>query len=220
MSEISIKNDMPPILIGLGGHGAVVKEVLRLLERPAFGYCERVAKPRFADGLLYLGSEDGKAATEALTVHPFITSIGNNGIRSAVTLKLISRGAEPYGQIIHPRATVCRSARIGSGTQVLGNALVSTGVRIGDAAIINSGTIVEHDSVVGDYCHVSPGAVLTADVVLGKGVLIGANATVIPGVKIGDWAVVGAGAVVIEDVPAGATVVGNPAIVIKTREAK
>jgi 2,3,4,5-tetrahydropyridine-2-carboxylate N-succinyltransferase/tetrahydrodipicolinate N-acetyltransferase len=40
---------------------------------------------------------------------------------------------------------------------------------------------------------------------------------VINGVEIGANAIVGAGAVVIKDVPAGATVVGNPARVIKTQ---
>ena len=43
--------------------------------------------------------------------------------------------------------------------------------------------------------------------------------TAIPGqgVEIGEWSVVGAGAVVVGDVPAGVTVVGVPAKILKER---
>lgn len=50
------------------------------------------------------------------------------------------------------------------------------------------------------------------------GASIGAGAVIMCGITIGEWAMVGAGAVVIEDVPTGATVVGNPARIIKTKD--
>jgi putative colanic acid biosynthesis acetyltransferase WcaB len=51
--------------------------------------------------------------------------------------------------------------------------------------------------------------------VIGDGVDIGANVVILGGVGIGDGATIGAGSVVVKDVPAGATVAGNPARVIK-----
>ena len=51
--------------------------------------------------------------------------------------------------------------------------------------------------------------------VIGDNVFIGAGARILGEIKVGDGAVIGANAVVIEDVPAGATVVGIPAKVIK-----
>ena len=46
---------------------------------------------------------------------------------------------------------------------------------------------------------------------------IGSGAVIMPGVRIGRSAKIGAGAVVIKDVPAGETVVGVPAVLIKAR---
>ena len=51
-----------------------------------------------------------------------------------------------------------------------------------------------------------------------KGAQIGIGARVIPGITIGENAIVGAGTVVIDDVPDGATVVGNPGVIIKINE--
>lgn len=54
---------------------------------------------------------------------------------------------------------------------------------------------------------------------IGEYVVIFANATICPGVTVGDYAVVGAGAVVTKDVPAYAVVYGNPARVVRYRQA-
>jgi serine O-acetyltransferase len=55
--------------------------------------------------------------------------------------------------------------------------------------------------------------------VLGDGVLVGAGATVLGAVTVGPRARIGAAAVVLHDVPAGATVVGSPARVVRGRSA-
>ncbi|MGH1484540.1 MAG: sugar O-acetyltransferase [Geminicoccales bacterium] len=50
---------------------------------------------------------------------------------------------------------------------------------------------------------------------IGHRVWIGGGAIILAGVTVGDDAIVGAGSVVTRDVPAGVTVVGNPARVMK-----
>ena len=54
--------------------------------------------------------------------------------------------------------------------------------------------------------------------ILGNNVTVYTGAIIIGGVTIGDDATIGAGAGVVKDVPAGATVVGNPARIIKQKE--
>lgn len=51
--------------------------------------------------------------------------------------------------------------------------------------------------------------------IFGGGVKIGAYAIILGDIEIGENAVIGAGAVVTKSIPAGATVVGNPARILK-----
>jgi acetyltransferase-like isoleucine patch superfamily enzyme len=48
-----------------------------------------------------------------------------------------------------------------------------------------------------------------------RGASVGSGATLLCGVTVGEHAIVGAGSVVTKDVPAGMTVAGNPARVLR-----
>jgi acetyltransferase-like isoleucine patch superfamily enzyme len=82
-----------------------------------------------------------------------------------------------------------------------------------------------------DHCIVGYDAVLlcheflqdeyrTGEVVVGERAMIGAKAVVLPGVEIGAGAQVAANSLVAEDVPAGATVAGVPATVVRDPRAE
>lgn len=118
--------------------------------------------------------------------------------------------------LVHPLASVCPTAFLGQGTQVLAGAVVAAGVVLGEACIINHHATADHECVLGDGAHLAPGAILCGCVRLGNNVMIGAGAVVLPRVTIGENTVVGAGAVVIGDLPAGVVVVGNPARIIRS----
>ncbi|SFU22215.1 sugar O-acetyltransferase [Mesorhizobium sp. YR577] len=108
-------------------------------------------------------------------------------------------------------------------------------ISLGDGAFINAGSVILDTApvrigagtllgpVVQIYCaehHKDAGKrraglEIARPVTIGEGVWIGGGAIILGGVTIGDEAIVGAGAVVTKDVPAGATVVGNPARVVR-----
>jgi sugar O-acyltransferase (sialic acid O-acetyltransferase NeuD family) len=117
--------------------------------------------------------------------------------------------------LVHPQASVCLTASLGAGTQVLAQAVVAAGARLGEACIINHHASVDHECVLGDGVHLAPSSTLCGCVSLGNNVMIGASAVVLPRVTIGENTVVGAGAVVTRDLRAGVVVVGNPARIIK-----
>jgi acetyltransferase-like isoleucine patch superfamily enzyme len=60
---------------------------------------------------------------------------------------------------------------------------------------------------------------LDRPVVIEDFVWVGANVTLVPGITVGEGSVIGAGSVVAKDVPRYAVVAGNPAKVIKYRDA-
>lgn len=143
-----------------------------------------------------------------------VIGVAKPAYRRMIWEKVTALGYESI-TLIHPSACIAHNVTIGSGTMILANAIVNVGAKIGKGVLINNGAIVEHDCVIGDFVHVASGARMAGRVEIGNGAFIGIGAIIIEFVKVGENAIVGAGAVVINGVPAGATVVGNPAKVIK-----
>lgn len=202
-------------LYGAGGHSKVITDILNSLGVEVIGMFDD--NPRDAkfkdmevrDGIRLLG--EGFPQLDA----PLIISVGNN-LRRAELAGLIDA---TYGTAIHGSAIVSAKATIGAGTVVLHGAIVQAGAQVGAHVLVNTAASIDHDNIIGDYAHISPHATLCGHVRVGEGTHIGAGAIAIPSIQIGKWCTVGAGAVVIKDIPDYATAVGNPARVIKFREA-
>lgn len=111
-----------------------------------------------------------------------------------------------------------------------------TQIEIHPGATISEGVFIDHGSglVIGETAIVEKGAMLYHGVTLGgtgkdkgkrhptirKGALISAHSQIIGPIEVGENAKVGAAAVVLADVPAGVTVVGVPAKVVRVHGQK
>jgi len=76
---------------------------------------------------------------------------------------------------------------------------------------LGAGVVLRHGVTLGTLGDDDDGVPPT----LGDRVSVGAGAIVLGPITVGDDAIIGAGAVVVADVPTGATVVGNPARVVR-----
>ena len=205
------------VIIGAGGHGKVVLDILRAAGRfNPIGYVD--ADTRLfgtkVGGLQVLGPNNVLPRLRQQGVAHAIVAIGDNRTRQRYVATLGGEGFELVSAI-HPSAFVSPTAKLGRNVVVGPNASVITEARIGDATIVNTGAIVEHECEVGQAVHVAPGACLAGRVRVGACAFVGIGAQVIQCLSVGEGATVGAGAVVLQDVPDGATVVGVPARVVK-----
>jgi sugar O-acyltransferase (sialic acid O-acetyltransferase NeuD family) len=212
---------MELVIIGAGGHGKVVLDILR-----AAGQHEPVAfldaDPALAGtevfGVPVLGAINLLPKLRQQKVRHAIVAIGDNRARLQYAGLLRGQGFE-LASAVHPTAFVSPTAKLGVNVVVAPQAAVITDTRIGDSAIINTGAAVDHECDVAEGVHIGPGARLAGRVRVGAGAFVGLGASVIQCLTIGQYAMVGAGAVVTADVPDFATVVGVPARVIRVAAA-
>ena len=96
---------------------------------------------------------------------------------------LESLGVLPVN-VIHPRALISKSAKIGLGNYFAANSVVSAESIIGNQNIINIGVSIGHNSIIGDDNVFNPGAKISGNVNIGNRCLFGANSFVFQGILI------------------------------------
>jgi sugar O-acyltransferase (sialic acid O-acetyltransferase NeuD family) len=210
---------MKVVIIGAGGHGRVVLDILRqegAHEVSGFVDSNPGLQGRWVDGVEVLGPPQALAGVKSMGIAGAIVAVGDSAARRMLFETARRSGLELINAV-HPSANLAGNAVLGRGVVVAAGALVCAHCRIGDAAILNTGCIIDHETVVGPACHICPGARIAGRVSIGAGAFIGIGATVIQRVHIGPQAIVGAGAVVLQDVAARTTVVGVPAREIRVR---
>ena len=141
---------------------------------------------------------------------------GSTRTRYETSRTLAERGCR-FTNFIHPGIDLTMT-EIGVGNYIQEAVILQAGVRVGNNSSIHIGTLVGHESVIGNSVFLAHGCSISGCVTVGDGVFMGTHSTVIPRLTVGRWATIGAGSVVIRDVPDFATVVGNPARVVRIAE--
>jgi len=209
---------MRVLIIGAGGHGQVVADILlRMRERTGnvepIGYIDDNSS-LFGKKLLGLPVL-GSIADLAIIAHDaVVVAIGDNAVRHKLYEQLRMQG-ERFITACHPEAVIASDVIIGPGTMVCAGVVVNTCTEIGANVILNTGCSVDHHNRIGNHTHIAPGARLGGEVVVSEGTLVGIGATVINRRCIGAWSIIGAGSVVNHDIPDRVVAVGNPARIVR-----
>jgi sugar O-acyltransferase (sialic acid O-acetyltransferase NeuD family) len=208
---------MDMIILGAGGHGRVVLDIIQQArQHKPVGFLDnnKALHGRRVDGLPVLGGLECLPDLHQRGITAAVVAIGDNGIRRAMADTLEQGGFELINAI-HPSAQLATNVTVGKGVVIAAGALICAHCQIGDYAILNTGCIVDHESMIGTATHVCPGVRLAGHVTIESGAFLGIGATVVQNIRIGFEAIVGAGSVVVQNVDPMTTVVGVPARVTK-----
>ena len=197
------------VLIGAGGHARAVVDLLRLARRDLtpLGALDDL-RPPGSDvlGVPVLGPLTDLEALADAGLGWALVAIGalqRTAWREELYQRVTALGLN-VPTLVHPRAIVEASARLGAGVQVFAGAIVGSNVTVEDNVIINAGAILSHDCILHRAANIAPGAMLAGGVEVGYAALVGMGVTVHVGVRIGASAVIGNGRAIFDDVPAHA----------------
>jgi len=172
------------IVIGAGGHGRSVAEVILLLGRDELaGFVDDGADLN-AKVWTYpiLGRTDSLHAMRALA-DAVVVAIGSNAIREKLHVQVWEAGFELL-TVIHPAAFVSPTAILGAGCAVMANAVVGTEAELGEGVIVNCGATVDHHCKVEAFGHLGVNACMAGGSLLGHRAWMQAGSALGYGVKV------------------------------------
>jgi sugar O-acyltransferase (sialic acid O-acetyltransferase NeuD family) len=176
------------LILGAGGHGKAVAEAALLSGdwQQVLFVDDRWPSLLECFGFPVVADVAGLASIVG-RVQAAVVAVGNNALREQWMQAVRSVGL-PLATVIHPRACVSPSAKVGEGCAIMALAMVGVDVRIGKGAVINANATVDHDASLGDFAHLGVG------VQIAGGVEIGARAWLQAGCSAGYRVVVEDGA--------------------------
>jgi UDP-perosamine 4-acetyltransferase len=204
----------PVIILGAGGHGRVILDLLQKLNYEVRGFSDpdQTLWGKTIDGVPVIGGDDEILNLDTDVIHLAlgVGGTGDNSFRKKL-FTFFSERHYTFPSFVHPSAIIASNVILGKGSIAMAGSVIQTGCRIGDNVIINTGALVDHNCIIGDHVHIAPGAVISGNVSVGVGAHLGTGSTVIQNIRIGDRALVAAGAVVVRDIEPGEKVMGVPA---------
>ena len=148
-----------------------------------------------------------------------LIAIANSKVREKISIQLEQDAIELWS-VQADNAVLMDEVEIATGAALSPFVSITSNIKIGKCFHANLYSYVEHDCVIGDFVTFAPGVQCNGNIHIHDHAYIGAGAVIKQGTPdqpliIGRGAVVGMGAVVTKSVPAGVTVVGNPARLLK-----
>lgn len=156
LEEMQAAREMNLLILGTGNFGVEAKEIAESL---------RIFRKILTldDNLLLTDIlREGKKLDSYVVSHPLAISAAEDKTLRLHRIDQLGRLGFIVPVLIHPKAEVSTSAKVGHGTIICAGATVSSGAEIGKGCIISSGAIVGRNAVVLSGTCVDSGAIVTA----------------------------------------------------------
>lgn len=163
------------LIYGSKDFAATVAELVRHCGHEVAGMVDD-----YNNGPGILGNLDSVTQSHPPSDYGVAVAIGYSNIpaRWAAWEKILSVGYHAPA-LIHPRAYVADTARVGEGAMVMAGAIVDVRAEIGDLTVLWPNTCINHDSKLGVNTFVSPSATVCGFVDIGPHSFIGAGAVIV-----------------------------------------
>lgn len=116
-----------------------------------------------------------------------------------------------FHSLIHPKANIFKTAKLGAGVIVHFGTTISQNVKIGPLCLITVNVTIGSSVIIGSGVILSSQAFVGGHSKLGSGCFLGACCAIADGLEIGPGARIGMSSAVMKPVKAGVFVLGNPA---------
>jgi sugar O-acyltransferase (sialic acid O-acetyltransferase NeuD family) len=146
------------LIVGGGGYGCAVAEAASLSGAfTVVGFVDdRWPGLQSAWGRPVVGRSDQLASLRPMA-DAAVVAVGNNARRQALCETILAAGFE-LASVIHPKAFISPSAKLGRGVTVMAGAVVGSEAELGDGVIANAGCVIDHHGAVGAHAHLGIGA--------------------------------------------------------------
>ena len=149
--------------------------------------------------------------------HEIVVAVGNPLLRKKISEEILKEYQEDvFTNLISNKASLLDpNIKIGYGSIICDNCVLTCEIEIGNFAQLNLATTVGHESLIKDYFTSAPGVHISGKVNIGNNVYFGTNSSVIENIDICDEVTVGAAACVVKNITECGIYVGTPAKKIK-----
>jgi sugar O-acyltransferase (sialic acid O-acetyltransferase NeuD family) len=205
------------VIIGSGGFGRETAEAVRALNAAGArwrlaGYLDDdpARHGTVIEGVPVLG---GTAELSTMPDASVVVCTGRPGnyVSRPRIVETLALPPERYATIIHPSAAVSSTSRVGPGSVLLAQTVLTAAVTVGSHVAVMPHVTLTHDDVIDDFATVASAVCLGGGVHIGWCAYVGAGAMVRENRSVGSGALVGMGAVVTRDIPSNEVWAGVPA---------
>ncbi len=192
LKHISIKKEQKGmtmsdkyIFLGGGGFAIELYEYMSSDGVEVAGYYAQSKNDELSEFIPYLGDMDATDDKDFDRTAKYIVAVRLIKYRDKM-IQFIEDHNLTAGSYVSSKAYYSRMAKLGKGTVIFPNAMVTGNPVVGDYLFMDSFSIISHGDVMGSNIVIGPGVIITGDSEIGNGVTFGVNSAILPGTKIGD----------------------------------